>query len=62
MRPSTGSEGTGNDHFRRVLLVLGFVLSIPVLWSIGLLLIAVGAVLVILGATGRAIGSRKYWY
>ena len=45
-----------------VLLVLGFVLSIPVLWSIGLLLIAVGAVLMILGVTGRAIGGRKYWY
>jgi len=45
-----------------VLLVLGFVLSFPVLWSIGLLLIAVGAALMIPGATGRAIGGRNYWY
>ena len=39
-----------------VLLVLGFVFSIPVLWTIGLVLIAVGVVLMIVGATGRAIG------
>lgn len=45
-----------------VLLVLGFVFGIPVLWTIGLVLIAVGVVLMILGATGRAIGGRKTWY
>ena len=45
-----------------VLLVLGFVFGIPLLWTIGLVLIAVGAVLTILGATGRAIGGRKTWY
>lgn len=45
-----------------VLLVLGFVFSIPVLWTIGLVLIAVGVVLMIVGATGRAIGGRRHWY
>ena len=29
--------------------------GIPILWTIGIILIAVGAVLTILGATGRAI-------
>ena len=42
-----------------VLLVLGFVLSIPVLWTIGIILIAVGAVLMILGATGRAVAGAS---
>ena len=45
-----------------VLLIVGFVLSIPILWTIGIILVVVGAVFWILGATGRAIGGRKYWY
>ena len=45
-----------------ILLVLGFVLSVPILWTIGIILIVVGAILAILGATGRAVGGRKYWY
>ena len=45
-----------------ILLVLGFVLSIPILWTIGIILVVVGAVLLLLGATGRAVGGRKYWY
>ena len=42
-----------------ILLVLGLVFGIPILWTIGIILIVVGAVLTILGATGRAIGGRK---
>jgi Family of unknown function (DUF6131) len=45
-----------------VLLIVGFVVSIPILWTIGIILVVVGAVFSILGATGRAIGGRKYWY
>jgi hypothetical protein len=45
-----------------VLLIVGFVGSIPILWTIGIILVVVGAVFWILGATGRAIGGRKYWY
>jgi hypothetical protein len=45
-----------------VLLIVGFVVSIPILWTIGIILVVVGAVFWILGATGRAIGGRKYWY
>ena len=45
-----------------VLLVLGFILSIPILWTIGIILVVIGAILAILGATGNAIGGRKHWY
>ena len=48
--------------FGLVLLVLGFLLSIPVLWTIGLVLIVVGALLWILGATGRAVGGRSHYW
>lgn len=45
-----------------VLLVLGFLLSIPVLWTIGLVMMVAGALLWILGATGRAVGGRSHYW
>lgn len=45
-----------------ILLIIGFIAAIPVLWSIGIALVVIGAILAVLGATGRAIGGRKHWY
>ncbi|MBB4688905.1 hypothetical protein [Amycolatopsis jiangsuensis] len=45
-----------------ILLVIGFIASIPVLWSIGIALVVIGAVLAILGGTGRRIGGRAHWF
>ena len=45
-----------------VLLLLGFLLKISILWTIGIVLIVVGAVLYLLGSSGRAVGGRKHWY
>ncbi len=45
-----------------ILLVIGFIASIPILWTIGIILVVVGAILLLLGATGRAVGGRKVWY
>ena len=45
-----------------VLLVLGFVTGIGFLWSLGILLALVGAVLAIAGSTGRMIGGRRHYY
>jgi hypothetical protein len=45
-----------------ILLVLGFLLSIPILWTIGIILLIVGAVLFLLGRTGREVGGRRHYY
>ena len=45
-----------------VLLILGFLIHIPILWTLGIILVVVGAVLVLLGAAGREIGGRSHWY
>lgn len=45
-----------------VLLILGYVLAVPVLWTIGIILLVVGAVFWILGAAGRPVGGRRYWF
>jgi hypothetical protein len=45
-----------------ILLVLGYLLPIPILATIGWILLVVGAVLFVLGAVGRPVGGRQYWY
>jgi len=45
-----------------ILLLLGFLLSVPILWTIGIVLLVVGAVLFLLGSTGRAVGGRRHWF
>ena len=45
-----------------ILLVLGFLFGIPVLWTIGIVLLVVGAILAIVGGTGRKIGGRAHWF
>ena len=44
-----------------VLLVAGFLFKISILWTLGILLLVVGAILAILGSTGRAIGGRRHY-
>src|SRR6478736_996152 len=60
--PGPHKEGPAMIILGVILLILGFVFGIPILWTIGIILIVAGAVLTILGATGRAIGGRKTWY
>jgi hypothetical protein len=45
-----------------ILLLLGVVLKIAVLWSIGILVLAVGLILVLLGAVGRGVGGRRHYW
>ncbi|MGW2642454.1 DUF6131 family protein [Streptomyces sp. NPDC001348] len=45
-----------------ILLVVGFLTGLSILWTIGIILLVVGAILWILGATGHAVaGRRHYW-
>jgi hypothetical protein len=45
-----------------VLLVLGLVLSVPILWTLGIIVVVVGLILLLLGSTGRAIGGRRHYW
>jgi hypothetical protein len=45
-----------------VLLVIGWLASIPILVTLGTIVLVIGLVLMVLGTTGRAIGGRRYWY
>lgn len=45
-----------------ILLILGAVLDIPVLWTIGIILALVGLVLWALGTSGRSVGPRAHYW
>jgi hypothetical protein len=48
--------------FGLILLIIGFVLALKILGSIGILVLLVGLVLWAMGAAGHAIGGRKHYY
>jgi hypothetical protein len=45
-----------------ILLILGWLLGISILWTVGLIVLIIGIVFLVLGQMGRAVGGRKYWY
>jgi hypothetical protein len=45
-----------------ILLVLGFLLHISILWYIGIIVLIIGVIFFILGAVGRPVGGRRYWF
>ncbi len=45
-----------------ILLVIGFIAAIPILWTIGIILVVIGLILVLMGAMGRAVGGRRHYF
>ena len=42
--------------------ILGLILGIPILWTIGIIVLVIGLVLLALGMAGRAVGGRRHYY
>ncbi|HSX67297.1 DUF3040 domain-containing protein [Nocardioides sp.] len=45
-----------------VLLILGAILDISILWTIGIILVLVGAVLWLAGSMGHTVGPRAHYW
>jgi Family of unknown function (DUF6131) len=45
-----------------VLILLGALLGISIFYTIGVILLVVGLVLLLLGHAGRGIGGRNHWF
>lgn len=45
-----------------ILILIGVLASIPILTTIGVILAVIGAVLWLLGTTGRAVGGRPHYW
>ena len=45
-----------------ILLIIGFVASISILWTIGIVVVVIGVILALLEMTGHAVlGRRRYF-
>jgi hypothetical protein len=42
-----------------ILLIIGFVAKIAILWTIGIVVVVIGAILALLGMAGHAAGGRR---
>ncbi|WP_329491743.1 DUF6131 family protein [Kitasatospora sp. NBC_01246] len=45
-----------------ILLVIGFLTSISILWTIGIALVVILLILWIMGAVGHQVGGRRHYY
>ena len=45
-----------------VVLIAGFVFKISTLWTIGVILLVIGVVLMLMGRMGHAVGGRRHYY
>ncbi|HWG74991.1 MAG TPA: DUF6131 family protein [Acidimicrobiales bacterium] len=45
-----------------ILLIIGFLTKIAILWSIGILVLIVGLILLLAGSVGHAVGGRRHYY
>ncbi|MFD3807776.1 DUF6131 family protein [Streptomyces sp. NPDC058611] len=45
-----------------VLLIIGWLLGISILWTLGIILVVIGAILWIMGSVGHAVGGRRHYW
>lgn len=45
-----------------VLLIIGFIAKIAIVWTIGIIVVVVGAILALLGTAGHAVGGRRHYF
>jgi uncharacterized protein DUF6131 len=45
-----------------ILLIVGFLAHIAILWTIGIIVLAVGLILLLLGSIGRGVGGRRHYW
>jgi hypothetical protein len=48
--------------FGVVLFIIGIIAAIPILQTVGGILVVVGIVLAILGGAGRSVGGRRHYW
>jgi membrane-bound ClpP family serine protease len=45
-----------------LLLIIGFIAAIPIIWTIGIIVLVIGATLALLGMTGHAVRGRSHYF
>jgi hypothetical protein len=45
-----------------ILLLLGFLLHIAIVWTLGIIALIVGLILMLFGSVGHAVGGRRHYW
>ena len=45
-----------------IILVVGFLLKIAILWTIGIIILVIGLILLLLGMVGHSVGPRNHYW
>jgi hypothetical protein len=45
-----------------ILLIIGFIANITIVWTIGIIVLVIGAILALLGMMGHAVGGRRHYF
>jgi hypothetical protein len=45
-----------------ILLIIGFIAKVAIIWTIGIIVVVVGAILALLGSTGHAVRGRRHYF
>jgi hypothetical protein len=45
-----------------ILMIVGFLAGISILWTIGIIALVIGLVLMLMGRMGHAVGGRRHYY
>ena len=45
-----------------ILLLIGFLTGISILWTLGIIALIIGIVLLIAGSVGHPVGGRRYYW
>ena len=45
-----------------ILLIVGFLLKIAIVWTLGIIALVIGLILALLGGIGHAVGGRRHYW
>lgn len=45
-----------------ILLIIGFVAKVAIIWTLGIIVVIVGAILALPGMAGHSVGGRRHYY
>jgi Family of unknown function (DUF6131) len=45
-----------------ILLIIGFLTGIPILWTIGIIVLLLGLITLLLGSFGHPVGGRRHYW
>lgn len=48
--------------FGLILLLIGYLLGIGILYTLGIILLVIGLILLLIGYAGHPVGGRSHWF